>query len=151
MHVWLYVEYPPSGGQTVGVVVGVLALVAMTLLGIGFHRKRTRKRKLNAILAKRYENAFHVFQHLTLKHCRELSKNVLGSQENSFFFLLRRLNISTNLIQVISGTFFDSWKFSNWTLTFYLRHHPSPPIFWCFEDRLVYLASDASAFVLDKN
>ena len=58
-------DYPPSGGQTVGVIVGGLALVAMTLVGIGFHRKRKRKRKVHALLAKRYESTFHFFQHLT--------------------------------------------------------------------------------------
>ena len=86
-HIWLYVEYPPSGGQTVGVIVGGLALVAMTLVGIGFHRKRKRKRKLSALLAKRYGSTFHFFQHLTLKHCPELRKKFLGSQETGFFYV----------------------------------------------------------------
>ena len=71
------VEFPHSGGgQTVGAIVGVLALVAMILVGIACHRKRTRKRKLNALHAKRYGSTFY-FLHLTLEHCRELGKDFL--------------------------------------------------------------------------
>ena len=64
-HVWLDVEFPHSGGQTVGVIVGGLALLAMILVGISCHRKRARKRKLNALLAKRYGNTFHFFKTLS--------------------------------------------------------------------------------------
>ena len=38
------------------------------------------------------------------------------------------------------------FSFEHWHFT---PASPSPDI--CFEDRLVYLASDSSAFVLDKN
>ena len=61
---WLYEEFLHSGGQTIAVIVGGLALVVMLLVGIGCHRKRTRKRKLNVLLAKRYGSTFHFF-HLT--------------------------------------------------------------------------------------
>jgi len=67
------VEFSHSGGQTVGVIVGGLALLAMILVGISCHRKRTRKRKLNAILAKRYGSTISFFL-LTLK----IFENFLG-------------------------------------------------------------------------
>ena len=60
-----HVKFPHSDGKTAGVIVGSLALVAMILVGIDCHRKRTRKRKLNALLAKRYCSTFPFFQHFT--------------------------------------------------------------------------------------
>ena len=48
----------------VGVIVGGLALVVIILVGIDCHRKRTRKRKLNALLGKRYGSTSHFFQNI---------------------------------------------------------------------------------------
>jgi len=70
------VEFPHSGGQTVGVIVGGLALVAIVLVVIGCRRKRTRKRKLNALLAKRYGSTVH----FSFKTLSRIEKEFSGKQ-----------------------------------------------------------------------
>ena len=95
----------------VGVIVGGLALVVIILVGIGCHRKRTRKRKLNALLAKRYGSTSHFFQNI-VKNGEIIFKKILlfCSIARGLRGLL--LDISIDLIQVLSGTVVESriWK-----------------------------------------
>ena len=80
-------------------------------MGIDCHRKRTRKRKLNALLAKRYGSTSHFFQNI-VKNGEIIFKKFLlfCSIARGLRGLL--LDISIDLIQVLSRTVVESriWK-----------------------------------------
>ena len=46
-------------GKITGIFAGSVALFVMIVVGIGCHKNRKRKTKLNALLSKRYGSTFH--------------------------------------------------------------------------------------------